>query len=150
MVVSGQETTTEHFSNTGAVDRSGSDVETQSVQVGASDASSCIAGTGEDGKMCHSLTGELDNEEVAKVCVELVGESLLRTTFTGVGDWVLVTSKFWFDEDISTVPRVGSTGGVDMAALPYFLCNSTDTLNGRTMPLLPLPTVKARIRWTSP
>jgi len=88
-------------------------------------SNSCVKTTDGSGKLCHTLTGEMDDmqEDVATVCVELV-DSELKVSFEATGDWVMVTNKFWYDEDVSTIPRL-SDGSVDMEAFDYYICNST-------------------------
>ncbi|CAB9528953.1 expressed unknown protein [Seminavis robusta] len=87
----------------------------------------CIKTMDGSGKLCHSLMSDhedaADEEEVATICVELVDDQL-KATFEAVGDWYMVTNKFWFDDEVGTIPRLGD-GSVDMESFPYFLCNST-------------------------
>jgi hypothetical protein len=97
----------------------------ESTAVSTHDGSNaCVKTSDGSGKMCHTLTGEMDDqlEDVATVCVELI-DSQLRVSFEALGDWHMVTNKFWFDENVSTAPYL-SDGSLDMEALPYFLCNS--------------------------
>jgi len=84
-------------------------------------SNACVKTSDGTGKFCHTLTGE--TEDVATVCVEMLDEEL-RVSFEAVGDWVMVTNKFWFDEEVNTAPRL-SDGSLDMEGFPYYICNST-------------------------
>ncbi|CAB9521096.1 expressed unknown protein [Seminavis robusta] len=94
----------------------------------------CIATMDHSGKLCHTLNGEegVDSnvtEAVAQVCVEVVYNEVtakrqLQVTFDALGEWKLVTNKFWFGEDVSGVPKLGD-GSTDLEAFEYFICNST-------------------------
>jgi len=89
-------------------------------------SSSTGATTDETGRACRSLMSEHDDQEVvAQVCLALDTEShKLVATFTPVGDWKMVTNKFWYGSDVTEFPRLAN-GAPDLEAFPAFYCNYT-------------------------
>ncbi|CAB9512904.1 expressed unknown protein [Seminavis robusta] len=89
----------------------------------------CVATMDHSGKLCHAMMSEGDEAvEVATVCVEVVNgpEDVpqLSVAFTAAENYLLLTNKFWFGEDVTHVPRL-SDGSADLDSFDYFFCNST-------------------------
>ncbi|CAB9526149.1 expressed unknown protein [Seminavis robusta] len=89
----------------------------------------CVATMDHSGKLCHPLMSEGDEAvEVATVCVEVTTgpEDIpqLSVTFSAAENYLLLTNKFWFGEDVTHVPRL-SDGSTALDAFDYFFCNST-------------------------
>jgi hypothetical protein len=87
-------------------------------------ASTCPNKIASAEKECYNVVAS-DSTSAGSVCVEVVGNPpAIEVTREVAGDWILLTSEFWFGKSAANVPKK-KDGTPNTGKFPYFWCNST-------------------------